>query len=237
MATARKLVQGIYPECYKQIDLARLFHSFGSLNAAETLARPIRRCQDYGDCIYESNCRELLVAFEDVDQPIDVASPTKGRTFNYDGDWANTQHLPLSKVFDHEAEHLRSLYNYWSEIRHDGADLPTIVEIDPLRLNRLAGGKFHIIRKTASGSYRIWRYGNEVTLDEGRNWTGLVVAEHPSRVYAHCLQTDFFEAEMLGAPMMAHVQAKLGNQHRDYDRLILPILGGDEKTFLVGVSF
>ena len=237
MATMRKLVQGIYPECQKQIDLAQLFRSFGSLSAAEILTKPIKRCQDRGDCVYEGACRDLVAAFEDFDQPVDNSAPTQGRTFKYDGDWANTRHLPLNQVFDHEAEHLRFLYDYWREIRHDGADLPTIVEIDPLKLNRIAGGKFHIFRKTASGSYRVWRYGSEVTLDEGRNWTGLVVAEHPSRVYAHSLQTDYIEAEMLGAPMFAHIQAKFGNQHRDYDRLILPILGGDEKTFLVGVSF
>ncbi len=235
--TMQKIVQGIYADCHRQIDVVQLFQSFGQLDVADLLSAPVKNCQDRGDCPLTQRCQAHLSANASGLEPANDILPWQGRTFKYEADWVQTKHLALKGARSHPSPHLRGLFAYWQEIRHGRDALPSIDQVDPLALNRIGGGKFHILRKTGTGSYRVWRYGNEVTLDGGRNWTGLIVAEHPSRAYALSLQTDYFEAEMLGAPIFAHINANIAGDRRDYDRLILPVLGGSEKILLIGVSF
>ena len=140
-----------------------------------------------------------------------------------------------------EDERLNGLFDYWMS-RHDGDRIPSKDDVDPVDLAKLGMiGTVHILDvapdNPAHFFYRL--YGSKMTLDNGKNYTGLRIGDYPVEILSAALQEDYLTVKYTGAPRYQHVGAFVNNSTRGYTRLTLPLASDGYKIdkLLIGVKF
>ena len=136
---------------------------------------------------------------------------------------------------------LARLFDTWQTIRFCYQRLPKLDEITP-ELIAHAGltGYVHEVdvRSADPARFRYIRWGEAVTFNNSRSYSGLCVGDLPVNIYQESVKVDYNTAKMLGRPMFQNIRANMFGTHRSYYRLLLPCSDNGKTTteLLVAVS-
>ncbi len=150
-------------------------------------------------------------------------------------------HYGLDDLQMLEDQRLNGLLEYWMSL-HKGANLPSKDDIDPVILGKIGiMGTVHIldVSQENPGNFFFRLYGSKMTLDKGKDYTGLRIGDYPVEIYSKALQEDYLTVKYTCVPRYQHVGAFMNYSTRGYSRLILPLAsnGHDVDRLLVGVKF
>jgi len=126
--------------------------------------------------------------------------------------------------------------------RHRGERIPSKDDIDPVDLAKLNMiGTVHILDVSPDNPAHFFfrLYGSKMTLDNGKNYTGLRIGDYPVEIWSTALQEDYLSVKYTGLPRYQHVGAFMNNSTRGYTRLTLPLAsnGYHIDKLLIGVKF
>jgi len=225
------LEQGIYGECFREIDFARRFEGLGRKAPSRPVFKPMARCRGCNACSFGTAGGKVLrpgVA-------AGIAATGRLPAMTNSAPSAITRRRRLTDI---KADHMKDLLAYWRDRRYRGQGLPTVGDISPDALHKIASDRYHILRSCRSGSYKIVRFAPALASDLKEDWTTMVVREHPCDTYGKAMHDDYQEAEWLGSPLHEEVAVETSLNARHFHRLILPLMGqANQPTFLVGVDF
>jgi hypothetical protein len=123
---------------------------------------------------------------------------------------------------------IAELLSYWHALKGEGR-VPSFADIDPVRLAQLGLlGRLHVLNAENPDPLlmRFDLYGNKVPLDNGRIYTGLAIGDHPVRIQAETVATDYDTVRRAAEPHYFRVRKQLGGIGYRYARLILPFSTG-----------
>lgn len=147
--------------------------------------------------------------------------------------------LIRTEVIRQRGDAIADLLEYWTALKGD-ARVPHFADIDPVRLAQLGLlGRLHVLNaeNPDPALMRFDLYGNKVSLDNGRIYTGLAVGDHPVRIQAQTVAADYEKVRQTAEPHYFRVSKRLGGIGYRYARLILPfsLRGGRVDRLLVAI--